>query len=171
MVRRVLVANRGEIALRIIRACEELGTESVAVYSDADRQAPHVQAADRAVRLGPAPATESYLAIDRIVDAARASGADAVHPGYGFLSENAAFAEACARAGLVFVGPPPEAIARMGSKIDARRVASDAGAPIVPGQTPPDQSDAGVRAAGETIGLSAPIKTPGRGGGERIGRG
>src|SRR5919198_2879620 len=170
MVRRVLVANRGEIALRIIRACEELGTESVAVYSDADRQAPHVQAADRAVRLGPAPATESYLAIDRILDAARVSGADAVHPGYGFLSENSAFAEACARAGLIFVGPPPSSIARMGSKIEARRLASDAGAPIVPGETPTDQSDGSVSAAVERIGLPALIKASAGGGGKGMRR-
>jgi acetyl-CoA carboxylase biotin carboxylase subunit len=170
MVRRVLVANRGEIALRIIRACEELGIESVAVYSDADRQAPHVQAADRAVRLGPAPATESYLAIDRILDAARASGADAVHPGYGFLSENSAFAEACARAGLIFVGPPASSIARMGSKIQARRLAADAGAPIVPGETPTDQSDSGVRAAVERIGLPALIKASAGGGGKGMRR-
>ena len=104
MVRRVLVANRGEIALRIIRACRELAVESVAVFSDADRHAPHVLAADRAVHVGAAPAVESYLAIERILDAARASGADAVHPGYGFLSENAIFADACRRAGLIFVG-------------------------------------------------------------------
>src|SRR5262245_15304134 len=104
MIKRLLIANRGEIALRIIRACDELGIESVAVYSDADAHAPHVAAATRALRIGAAPAAQSYLAIEKIVDAARASEADAVHPGYGFLSENAAFAAACARAGLVFVG-------------------------------------------------------------------
>ena len=106
MIKRVLIANRGEIALRIVRACRELGIESVAVYSDADIRAPHVTAADRSVHIGPAPALESYLSIERLIDAARRSGADAVHPGYGFLSENPSFAAACEKAGLVFVGPP-----------------------------------------------------------------
>jgi len=170
MVRRVLVANRGEIALRIIRACRELAIESVAVYSDADRHAPHVLAADRAVHVGAPPAAESYLAIDRILEAARVANADAVHPGYGFLSENAAFADACRRAGLVFVGPPPDAIARMGSKIEARRIAAGAGAPIVPGETPPDQSDRGVRAAIEHVGLPALVKASAGGGGKGMRR-
>src|SRR3954466_15917263 len=114
MIRRLLIANRGEIALRIIRACGELGIESVAVYSAADAKAPHVAAADHAVAIGPAPAHDSYLSVARLIDAARSSGADAIHPGYGFLSENAAFAEACAGAGLIFVGPPARAIAQMG---------------------------------------------------------
>src|SRR5437764_15178866 len=109
MIRRLLISNRGEIAVRIARACRELGIESVAVYSDADAGAPHVVAANRAVRIGPAPAVESYLSIPKILEAARSAGADAVHPGYGFLSENAAFARACADAGLVFVGPPASA--------------------------------------------------------------
>ena len=170
MVRRVLVANRGEIALRIIRACRELAVESVAVFSDADRHAPHVLAADRAVHVGAAPAVESYLAIERILDAARASGADAVHPGYGFLSENATFADACRRAGLIFVGPPADAIGRMGSKIEARRVAAGAGAPIVPGETPSDQSDRAVRAAIERVGLPALVKASAGGGGKGMRR-
>ena len=113
MIRRLLIANRGEIALRIIHACREIGVESVAVYSEADATAPHVIAADRAVAIGPAPAADSYLSIPRLLEAARMSGVDAVHPGYGFLSENAAFAGACAGAGLIFVGPPAEGIAQM----------------------------------------------------------
>src|SRR5436190_2310098 len=110
MIRRLLIANRGEIALRIIRACRELGVESVAVYSEADAASPHALAADRAIAIGPAPAVESYLSIPKVIDAARTAGADAVHPGYGFLSENAAFADACAKTGLLFVGPPAQAI-------------------------------------------------------------
>ena len=166
MIKRLLIANRGEIALRIIRACRELGIETVAVHSDADAGAPHALAADRAIRIGPAPATESYLSIPKILDAARSSGADAVHPGYGFLSENAAFAAGCGAAGLTFVGPPPDAIAKMGSKIEARRIAAAAGVPVVPGETPVDQSDAGIRAAIDRIGLAALIKASAGGGGK-----
>ena len=136
MITRLLIANRGEIALRVIRACRELGVESVAVYSDADAHAPHVSAADRSVHIGPAPAADSYLSTSRLLDAVRASGADAVHPGYGFLSENASFAAACERAGIVFVGPPSAVIAQMGSKIAARRLMQTAGVPVVPGETP-----------------------------------
>jgi acetyl-CoA carboxylase biotin carboxylase subunit len=165
LIRRLLIANRGEIALRIIRACRELGIESVAVHSDADARAPHALAADRAVPIGPAPASESYLSIPRIIEAARSSEADAVHPGYGFLSENAGFADACARAGIIFVGPPASVIARMGSKIAARGIASAAGVPVVPGETPADQSDAGVTVAAERVGLPALIKASAGGGG------
>ena len=136
MIRRLLIANRGEIAVRIARACRELGVESVAAYSAADARALHVMVADRAVSIGPAPAADSYLSIPRLIDAARESGADAVHPGYGFLSENAAFAEACEQAGLAFVGPPSHVIAQMGSKIEARRLMERAGVPVVPGETP-----------------------------------
>src|ERR1043166_542137 len=121
ILRRVLVANRGEIALRIIRACHDEGLEAVAVCSDADATAAHVRAADAAVRIGPAPAPQSYLRVDALIDAARESGAQAVHPGYGFLSERAVFAEAVERAGLVFVGPPASAIRAMGDKTEARR--------------------------------------------------
>src|SRR5262245_11786014 len=134
MIHRLLIANRGEIAVRIAAACRELGIESVAVYSDADRTARHVLAADRAIHIGPAQASESYLSISSILNAVRASQADAVHPGYGFLSESAAFARACEDAGVVFVGPPSAAIARMGSKIEARRLMAEAGVPVVPGR-------------------------------------
>jgi acetyl-CoA carboxylase biotin carboxylase subunit len=135
VIRRVLVANRGEIALRIIRACREEGLESVAVYSEADRLSPHVTAADLALEIGPAPASESYLAIPRLLDAARSSGADAVHPGYGFLAERAEFAEAVVEAGLVFIGPSAAAIRAMGEKTEARRRMQDSGVPVVPGST------------------------------------
>ncbi len=170
MIRRLLIANRGEIALRIIRACREMGIESVAVYSDADAGAPHTRAADRAVAIGPAPAVQSYLSIPAMLQAARDTGADAVHPGYGFLSENAAFARACRDAGFTFVGPPPEAIERMGSKIEARRLAAAAGVPVVPGETPDDQSDAGIRAAVVRIGVPVLIKASAGGGGKGMRR-
>jgi acetyl-CoA carboxylase biotin carboxylase subunit len=166
VIRRLLIANRGEIALRIIRACAELGIESVAVYSAADAHAPHVKAADRAVAIGPAPARDSYLSAPKLLDAARASGADAIHPGYGFLSENAAFASACAGAGLRFVGPPADVIAQMGSKINSRRLVSAAGVPVVPGETPADQSDRGIRESLERAGLPALIKASAGGGGK-----
>ena len=170
MIKRLLIANRGEIALRIIRACNELEIETVAVFSEADARSPHVTAADRAVAIGPAPAAQSYLSIPRIIDTARSAGADAIHPGYGFLSENAAFADACVDAGLVFVGPPGRVIARMGSKIEARRAVSAAGVPIVPGETPADQSDAGIAAAVDRVGLPALIKASAGGGGKGMRR-
>jgi acetyl-CoA carboxylase biotin carboxylase subunit len=170
MIRRVLIANRGEIAGRIIRACRELQIETVAVYSEVDRNAPHVAAADRAVAIGPAAPTESYLSIPRIIDAARKSGADAIHPGYGFLAENAAFAGACERAGLTFVGPPASVIAAMGSKIEARRVMQSAGVPVVPGETPDDQSDEGLRRAIDRVGLPVLVKASAGGGGKGMRR-
>jgi len=151
-IRRLLIANRGEIALRVIRACRELGIETVAVHSDVDARSLHALAADRSIPIGPAPAAQSYLSIPRIIEAAQTSGADAIHPGYGFLSENAAFADACSTAGIVFVGPPAAVIARMGSKIASRRLANAAGVAIVPGETPADQSDVGVRTAVERVG-------------------
>jgi len=166
VIKRLLIANRGEIAVRIIRACREMGIASVAVYSDADAHARHVQAADQAIAIGRARAAESYLSIPRLLDAARASGADAVHPGYGFLSENAAFAQACDEAGLVFVGPPAAVIARMGSKIEARRLVSAAGVPVVPGETPDDQSDRGLAQAVDRVGLPALVKASAGGGGK-----
>jgi len=170
MIKRLLVANRGEIALRIIRGCRELGVESVAVYSDADARAPHVNAADRAVHIGPAPAADSYLSTTRLLDAVRASGADAVHPGYGFLAENASFAAACERAGVVFVGPPSGVIAQMGSKIAARRLMEAAGVPVVPGETPRDQADDGVAAALLRVGFPALVKASAGGGGKGMRR-
>jgi 3-methylcrotonyl-CoA carboxylase alpha subunit len=165
-ITRLLVANRGEIALRVIRACREIGIETVAIYSDADAGARHVRAADVAVRVGPAPASESYLNIAAVIGAARAAGADAVHPGYGFLSERAAFAGACAAAGLVFVGPPAAAIERMGSKIGARALMDEAGVPLVPGRTPKDQTDRGVAAAAQAIGFPVLVKASAGGGGK-----
>ena len=165
MFRRLLIANRGEIAVRVIRACRELGIESVAVYSDADAGALHVSLADRAVRIGAAPAAQSYLSASAALAAARETGAEAIHPGYGFLSENHTFAAACAAAGVAFVGPPADVIARMGSKIAARQVASQAGVPVVPGETPADQSDEAVAAAARRLGLPVLIKPSAGGGG------
>ncbi len=165
-LRRVLVANRGEIALRIIRACRERGIESVAVYSDADVGAAHVTAADASVRIGPAPPRDSYLSIPAILEAARGSGADAVHPGYGFLSENAAFARACEAAGFIFIGPPADVIERMGSKIAARALMIAAGVPVVPGRTPEDQTDAGIAAAADEVGYPVLVKASAGGGGK-----
>ena len=164
-MKRLLIANRGEIAVRIIRACKELGVETVAVYSDADRSAPHVAAADRAVRIGPPAPRESYLNVVRLIEAARETGADAVHPGYGFLSERAHFARACEAAGLVFVGPPPDAIERMGSKIGARQLMTAAGVPVVPGETPADQSDSAFAHAAERVGFPILVKPSAGGGG------
>jgi acetyl-CoA carboxylase biotin carboxylase subunit len=162
--RRILIANRGEIAVRVIRSCRELGIESVAVYSDADVHALHVSSADHAVRIGPAPPVDSYLSIDAILAAARATGARAIHPGYGFLSENHDFAAACADAGVTFIGPPAKVIATMGSKIAARQLAQAAGAPVVPGDTPVDQSDDAIAQAARRVGLPVLLK-PAEGGG------
>jgi acetyl-CoA carboxylase biotin carboxylase subunit len=169
-IRRVLVANRGEIAIRIIRACRESGFESVAVYSDADADARHVFEADDAVRIGTAAPAQSYLSIPALIDAARTSGADALHPGYGFLSENASLARACDQAGIVFVGPPADVIERMGSKIAARELMVAAGVPVVPGMTPADQSDAGILAAARAIGYPVLVKASAGGGGKGMRR-
>ena len=163
---RVLIANRGEIAVRIIRACREAGLETVAVYSDADASALHVRLADFAERVGPAPPAQSYLAIDALIHAARRSQAGAVHPGYGFLSERAAFARAVEDANLVFIGPSPGVIERMGSKIGARALMQSAGVPVVAGSAPEDQTDAGVAAAAREIGYPVLVKASAGGGGK-----
>jgi acetyl-CoA carboxylase biotin carboxylase subunit len=165
MFRKILIANRGEIAVRIIRACEERGLRTVAVYSDADRRALHVRRADEAYHIGPAPASESYLRIDRILDVARRSGADAIHPGYGFLAENAEFAQACADAGVVFIGPPPAAIAAMGDKVEARRRMQAAGVPVVPG-TEAGLPHEELQRAAEELGYPVMVKAAAGGGGK-----
>ncbi len=166
MFRTVLIANRGEIACRVIRTLRERGITSVAVYSDADADARHVQEADIAVRLGPAPAHESYLDIARVLDAARQTGAEAIHPGYGFLSENAAFARACTEAGIVFIGPPADAIEVMGDKISAKRTVSAAGVPVVPGRNQPGMTDEDLLAAAEEVGYPVLVKPSAGGGGK-----
>jgi acetyl-CoA carboxylase biotin carboxylase subunit len=169
-IRRVLVANRGEIAVRVMRTCKERGIETVAVFSDVDRRAPHVQIADHAVGIGPAPASESYLVIDKILAACRETGADAVHPGYGFLSENEDFAEACAAAGVTFIGPSADAMRRMGSKTEARKTVSAAGTPVVPGDNGPTgdgfPSAEQAVAAARRIGFPVLIKAAAGGGGK-----
>jgi acetyl/propionyl-CoA carboxylase alpha subunit len=172
---RVLVANRGEIAVRIIRACHELGIEAVAIYSDADAESGHVRAADTAIRIGPAPPAESYLRGDAIVAAALEAGADAVHPGYGFLSERASFASAVEAAGLVFVGPAPETIAMLGDKLAARRLARAAGVPVVPGTLAPvavDSADGidAIIALADGIGFPLLVKAAAGGGGRGMRR-
>ena len=165
MFARVLVANRGEIAVRVIRACREMGIEPIAIYSDADERALHTSLAARAVRVGGAPASDSYLSIDSVLAAARTVKADAVHPGYGFLSENAEFAAACAAAGIVFIGPSPEAMRLVGSKINARALAERAGVPVIPGEAPADQGDTALQAAAARIGFPVLLKPSAGGGG------
>jgi geranyl-CoA carboxylase alpha subunit len=162
---KILVANRGEIAWRIMRTAKAMGYRTVAVFSDADRQAPHVAFADETAHIGPSPVGESYLSIERILEAARRSGADAVHPGYGFLSENEAFAAACEKANLVFIGPPPAAIAAMGNKAAAKRRMIEAGVPCVPGYLGADQSDANLETQARKIGLPVMVKAAAGGGG------
>ena len=173
--RRVLIANRGEIAVRIIRACHEMGMEAVAVFSDADAGAAHVRLADQAVRLGPASPLESYLRIDGVVDAARATGSEAIHPGYGFLAERAAFARAVEEAGIVFVGPPSEAIEQLGDKLHARRLAANVGVPSVPGTLEPAPVDhpdrlAELIATARGVGFPLLVKAAAGGGGRGMRR-
>jgi geranyl-CoA carboxylase alpha subunit len=167
---RILIANRGEIACRIIRSAQDLGYETVAVFSDADADAPHVQLADQAVRIGPAPAAESYLSIEALLAAARKTGADAVHPGYGFLSENADFAQACLDAGLVFIGPPPAAMRAMGDKAQAKRRMLAAGVPCAPGYLGDAQDDATFTAEAGRLGFPLLVKAVAGGGGRGMRR-
>ncbi|MGH9830922.1 MAG: acetyl-CoA carboxylase biotin carboxylase subunit, partial [Blastocatellia bacterium] len=163
---KILIANRGEIAVRVIRTCRNLGIATAAVYSDADIRSPHVKAADEAFRIGPAPAQQSYLNIEAVIDAAIKFGADAIHPGYGFLSENAEFAEACERAGVVFIGPSADVIRKMGLKSAARRLVGRAGVPVVPGYDGDDQSPDTLSAQAGEIGFPVLIKASAGGGGK-----
>jgi acetyl-CoA carboxylase biotin carboxylase subunit len=166
MFQKILIANRGEIALRVIRACQELGVLSVAVYSDADANAPHVRAADEAINIGPPPSSQSYLLGDRIIDAARQTGAEAIHPGYGFLSEREWFARAVRDAGLVFIGPPAEAIAALGSKTAARQLAVANGVPVVPGTTEAIPSAQEAQILAQQYGYPVLLKAAAGGGGK-----
>jgi acetyl-CoA/propionyl-CoA carboxylase biotin carboxyl carrier protein len=166
MFEKVLVANRGEIAIRVMRALKEMGIASVGVYSEADRETPHVREADEAFLLGPASPAKSYLSIEKILEVAAGSGAGAIHPGYGFLAENAAFAEACEQAGVVFIGPPASAIEAMGSKTRAREIMKEAGVPIVPGATEPSPDIKAARKTAKEIGYPVACKAAGGGGGK-----
>ncbi|MFN7549744.1 MAG: biotin carboxylase N-terminal domain-containing protein, partial [Pseudomonadota bacterium] len=170
MFEKILIANRGEIACRVMTTARRLGVRTVAVYSDADARARHVMLADEAVHVGPGPARESYLQWQRIIDAARATGAAAIHPGYGFLSENEDFAQACADAGLVFIGPPPAAIAAMGSKSAAKALMERAGVPLVPGYHGADNDPALLAREAERIGYPVLIKASAGGGGKGMRR-
>ena len=166
MFKRILIANRGEIACRVIKTARRLGIKTVAVYSDADRNARHVAMADEAIHIGPSPARDSYLVADKIIAAARRTGAEAIHPGYGFLSENAGFAEACAKAGIVFIGPPPSAIHAMGSKSEAKKIMEKAKVPLVPGYHGDDQSPELLAKEAGRIGFPVLIKASAGGGGK-----
>src|SRR5204862_7439322 len=169
MFKKVLVANRGEIAVRVIRALDEMGIASVAVYSELDRDALHVKRAGEAYLIGGPTAAESYLKIDKVIEVCKESGAEAVHPGYGFLAENADFARACDEAGIVFIGPPASAIDAMGSKTRARELMQAAGVPIVPGTTEViDDVDAARKGIDNEIGYPVAIKVAGGGGGQGL---
>lgn len=166
MFKKILIANRGEIAVRILRACREMGISPVSVYSEADRGALHVRMADEAYPIGPSPSTRSYLSIENILDAARRSRVDAVHPGYGFLSENAAFAQACEDAGLTFIGPSPKSIALMGSKLESRKAVAKYGVPMTPGSVDPLRDADEARHAANSIGYPIMLKASAGGGGK-----
>ncbi len=170
MFRKVLIANRGEIAVRLVRGLRERGVTSVAVYSDADRASLAVTLADEAAHIGPSPSSESYLKIENILDAAKRHEADAIHPGYGFLSENAEFAQACREAGIVFIGPSPEAIRDMGSKTGARKIAIAAGAPVVPGTEAALTNIADAKKAAKKLGYPVLLKASAGGGGKGMRR-
>jgi len=166
MIKKILVANRGEIAVRVMRTCREMGIKSVAVYSDADRNSMHVTYADEAYHIGPPPSSESYLDIDKIIEAAKKAKADAIHPGYGFLSENAEFSARCKKEGIIFIGPSPESISEMGDKITARRTIIKAGVPVVPGTTDPIEKEEEAVKKIKEIGLPVMIKASAGGGGK-----
>ena len=166
--KKILIANRGEIAVRVMRSCRELGISTVAVYSEVDRAALHVRYADEAYPIGPAPSRESYLKMETIIEVAKRSGAEAIHPGYGFLSENAAFAKACKDAGIVFIGPPEEAITAMGEKTSARRVAVAAGVPVVPGALHPLVDTTAILEEARRIGFPLMLKAAAGGGGKGL---
>lgn len=166
MIKKILVANRGEIAIRVMRSCREMGISTVAVYSEADRTSMHVRYADEAYFIGPSPSAESYLKMDKILEVAKISKADAIHPGYGFLSENAEFAKRCAKAGVIFIGPSPHAIATMGDKITARQTMINAGVPVVPGTNKKITTEAEAKKIMEEIGLPIMIKASAGGGGK-----
>ena len=170
MIRKVLVVNRGEIAIRVCRTLREMGIASVAVFSEADRDAPHVFAADEAHLLGPAPAAQSYLNAERVLEIARRSGADAVHPGYGFLSESAAFAEQTIASGLTWIGPSPGAIRSLGDKLSARALALRAGVPVLPGTESPTSDEAELKREADRIGYPVALKAAAGGGGKGMRR-
>ncbi len=166
MFKKILIANRGEIAVRVIRACREMGIATVAIYSDVDRAALHVRKADEAYHIGPPQASESYLRVDKILDVAKRSGAEAIHPGYGFLSENATFAQACADAGVKFIGPTPSSMEMMGSKTRARQEMEKAGVPLVPGTSRGLESPEEAERVAERIGYPVMLKASAGGGGK-----
>ena len=168
MFKKILIANRGEIAVRVIRTCRDLGITPVAVYSEADLGALHVRLCDESFPIGPAPSTQSYLSIERILDAAKHAKADAIHPGYGFLSENAAFAQACEDAGLTFIGPSPKSIALMGSKIESRKAVARFGVPMIPGTMDPITSENEARSIAASIGYPVMLKASAGGGGKGL---
>ena len=168
MFKKILVANRGEIAVRVIRACREMGIQTVAIYSDADRGALHVRMADEAYPIGPSPSRESYLVIEKVIDVAKRAKADALHPGYGFLAENVAFARACENAGITFIGPSPESIALMGSKVESRRAVAKYGVEMVPGTLDPIASDEEARKIASLVGYPIMLKASAGGGGKGL---